>query len=117
MEDYDHTPRQKPDHAKGDRLHSFRDYRGTLTEEQVQRETSRCLGCGVTKVDEYMCLGCGQCTTKCKFDAIHLERVYDAEGVEFTQMPPVVLKHVKKRMERIAQKKREEPQKEGTRES
>ena len=117
LEDYDHTPRQKPDHAKGDRLHSFRDYRGTLTEEQVQRETSRCLGCGVTKVDEYMCLGCGQCTTKCKFDAIHLERVYDAEGVEFTQMPPVVLKHVKKRMERIAQKKREEPQKEGTRES
>ena len=105
LEDYDHTPRQKPEQVCTERLDSFHDYRGTLTEEQVRKETSRCLGCGVTKVDEYMCLGCGQCTTKCKFEAISLERVYDAEGVEFTQMPPVVLKHVKKRMEKIAQKK------------
>lgn len=117
LEDYDHTPRQQPNHAKGDLLRSFHDYRGTLTEEQVRKETSRCLGCGVTKVDEYMCLGCGQCTTKCKFDAIHLERVYDEEGVEFTQMPPVVLKHVKKRMEKIAQKKAQASQNEGKRES
>ena len=117
LEDYDHTPRQRPDYVKGDLLHSFHDYRGTLTEEQVRKETSRCLGCGVTKVDEYMCLGCGQCTTKCKFDAIYLERVYDGEGVEFTQMPPVVLKHVKKRMEKIAQKKAQSTKNEGKQES
>ena len=24
-----------------------------------------------------MCIGCGICTTKCKFDAIHLEKVMD----------------------------------------
>lgn len=104
VEDYDHTPRQKPTSA-GFRPDSFLDSRGTLLEEQVQKETSRCLGCGVTKVDEYMCVGCGQCTTKCRFDAIHLERKYDAEGVEFSQMPPVVFKHVMKRQEKIAQKK------------
>ena len=108
VDDYDHTPRQKPDTIKEASSDRFHDNRGILDEQQIQKETARCLGCGVTKVDEYMCVGCGQCTTKCKFDAIHLERKYDAEGVEFTQMPPVVFRHVMKRKEKIARKKEEQ---------
>ena len=54
--------------------HSFRDARMTLTPEQVQIETARCLGCGASWVDPNKCIGCGVCTTKCVFDAIHLKR-------------------------------------------
>lgn len=53
---------------------SFKDAHLTMTESEVLRETKRCLGCGVTVVDENRCLGCGLCTTKCEFDAIHLKR-------------------------------------------
>lgn len=53
---------------------SFKDAHRTLTEEQVKIETSRCLGCGASIVDENKCIGCGLCTTKCEFDAIHLYR-------------------------------------------
>ena len=45
-----------------------------FTEEQVKAEAARCLGCGATVVDENKCIGCGLCTTKCEFDAIHLSR-------------------------------------------
>ena len=51
-----------------------------LTEEQIKKEADRCLGCGAAVVDDYMCIGCGICTTKCKFDAIHLEKVSDYVG-------------------------------------
>ena len=44
------------------------------TEEQIKKETSRCLGCGATIVDANKCIGCGICTTKCDFDAIKLHR-------------------------------------------
>ena len=37
-------------------------------------ETARCLECGASFVDENQCIGCGVCTTKCEFDAIHLTR-------------------------------------------
>ncbi len=53
---------------------SFEHDRLTFTEEQVKAEASRCLGCGVSVVDRNRCIGCGLCTTKCMFDAIHLER-------------------------------------------
>ncbi|MBQ5786826.1 MAG: FAD-dependent oxidoreductase, partial [Oscillospiraceae bacterium] len=56
---------------------TFADARVTFTEEQVRKETARCLGCGATKVDPYLCIGCGICTTRCKFDAIHLKKVRD----------------------------------------
>ena len=52
----------------------FRSLRSTFTEEQVQKEANRCLGCGATVVDPNKCIGCGICTTKCEFDAIHLSR-------------------------------------------
>lgn len=107
VETYDNTPRQKPETLDGKTPaeKSFRDLRGTFTEEQVKAETARCLGCGVTLVDQYMCVGCGQCTTKCKFDAIHLVRRYDGAGVEFTEMKPVVIKQILKRKGKIAIKK------------
>ena len=53
---------------------SFEHDRLTMTEEQVKAEASRCLGCGVSVVDPNRCIGCGLCTTRCMFDAIHLER-------------------------------------------
>lgn len=52
-----------------------------------------------------MCVGCGQCTTKCKFDAISLVRKYDAEGVAYEQVKPVVVKTTIKRQGRIAARK------------
>ena len=57
-----------------DYKNSFKDAHKTLTEEQVKIETSRCLSCGAAVVDPHKCIGCGICTTKCKFDAIHLVR-------------------------------------------
>jgi len=53
---------------------SFEHDRLTFTEEQIKAETSRCLGCGVSVVDPNRCIGCGLCTTRCMFDAIHLQR-------------------------------------------
>ena len=53
---------------------SFRDAKRTFTEEQVKAETARCLGCGASIVDPNKCIGCGLCTTRCEFDAIHLHR-------------------------------------------
>ena len=106
IETYDNTPRQMPEALDiGAAANTFRDLRGTLTEAQVRAETARCLGCGVTLVDQYMCVGCGQCTTKCRFDAIRLVRRYDGAGVEFTHIKPVVIKQILKRKGKIAIKK------------
>ena len=66
---------------------SFADARVTFTEEQVRKECARCLGCGATKVDPYLCIGCGICTTRCKFDAIHLKKVRDWHAGSFETMP------------------------------
>ena len=83
---------------------SFIDPRGVLSEEQIKVETSRCLSCGISVVDEFMCVGCGACSTRCKFDAITLVRKYDAVGVDFPDLKPVVVKHVMKRKVKIAVK-------------
>ena len=53
---------------------SFKDNHITFSEEDIKRETARCLSCGVSVVDENKCIGCGVCTTKCMFDAITLVR-------------------------------------------
>ena len=53
---------------------TFSNDRITFTEAQVKAEASRCLGCGVSVVDQNKCIGCGLCTTRCEFDAIHLTR-------------------------------------------
>ncbi len=66
---------------------TFSDARVTFTEEQVKKECARCLGCGATKVDEYLCVGCGICTTRCKFDAIHLRKARDWHAGSFETLP------------------------------
>ena len=70
---YDHAGRQEAQ-MNPNIAHSFRDAHGTLTEEQIKIETARCLSCGAAYVDPNKCIGCGLCTTRCRFDAIHLIR-------------------------------------------
>lgn len=99
---YDHLPRQRTSHVDGNKAKtSFKDLRATFTEEQVRKETERCLSCGATVVDEYMCIGCGSCTTKCKFDAISLVKKYDAQNVPFEKLKPVIVKNMVKRKGRM----------------
>ena len=75
LEGYDNAGRQEAGMEEGvDYKHSFKDYHKTLTEEQVKIETKRCLSCGAAYVDPNRCIGCGLCTTRCEFDAIHLYR-------------------------------------------
>ena len=74
VECYDHAGRQEAGLDERIPKHSFRDAHKTLTPEQVKIETARCLGCGASWVDPNKCIGCGVCTTKCVFDAIHLKR-------------------------------------------
>ena len=71
---YDHAGRQEAGMDESIPKHSFRDAHKTLTAEQVKIETARCLGCGASWVDPNKCIGCGVCTTRCVFDAIHLKR-------------------------------------------
>ena len=73
IDSYDTTPRQRIGYNEALRR-TFRDERVAFTEEQVRAETARCLGCGASVVDPNKCIGCGVCTTKCAFDAIHLHR-------------------------------------------
>ena len=57
------------------KVKTMNDERMTFTEEQIRSEASRCLSCGRSVVDPNKCIGCGVCTTKCEFDAIHLKRL------------------------------------------
>ncbi|MBE5911837.1 MAG: FAD-dependent oxidoreductase [Pseudobutyrivibrio sp.] len=86
IDDYDHSPRQIPGVSKTtvDGELTFRDKTVELTEEQIKKETARCLKCGASVVDENKCIGCGVCTTKCEFDAIKLYR----EHPECSKMTP-----------------------------
>lgn len=86
-------------------VQTFKDLRTTLTEEEMLKETERCLGCGVTVVDEYLCVGCGACVNRCKFEAITLTRKYDAINVELEELKPKIIRNVIKRKGRIQVKK------------
>ena len=72
-ESFDNTPRQRIGYNEALRK-TFRDERVPFTEEQVKKETARCLSCGASIADPNKCVGCGVCTTKCAFDAITLHR-------------------------------------------
>ena len=86
------------------RARTFGDTRVTFTEEQVKKETARCLSCGATKVDQYLCIGCGLCTTKCAFDAIHMVKMRDWEAGKFETMPIKVAEQVVKKAGKIIAK-------------
>ena len=100
VESYDTTLRQRTVHAKLNK-NSFADNRVTFTEEQMKKETERCLGCGVVVVNQEMCVGCGQCTTKCKFDAIKLMKKYNRAGTTFEKLPMKIAPNAVKRVGKI----------------
>ena len=82
-ESFDNSPRERIGYNEA-LARTFKDERISFTEEQVKKETSRCLSCGASIVDENKCIGCGVCTTKCGFDAIKLHR----EHPECSNMVP-----------------------------
>ena len=100
---FDKDHRQMPGYNAA-KAKTFSDARVTFTEEQVRKECARCLGCGATKVDSYLCIGCGLCTTKCKFDAIHLKKVRDWHAGSYETMPIKVAEGVVKRAGSIVKK-------------
>jgi NAD-dependent dihydropyrimidine dehydrogenase PreA subunit len=104
MGGYDTAARQRSGHAKTDEI-SFNDTRFTFTEEQMKKETERCLGCGTVVVNQEMCVGCGQCTTKCKFDAIKLSKKYDVVATTFEKLPLKLAPNVVKRVGRTVARK------------
>ncbi|MDD6550762.1 MAG: FAD-dependent oxidoreductase [Lachnospiraceae bacterium] len=109
IDSYDNADRQTPG-SKGtvkEAVKSFNDMRLPLSEEQVKAEANRCLKCGATTVDFNKCIGCGLCTTRCEFDAIHLSRdlphCSDMHTAE--EMMDAVKKYVPKRMMKIMKTK------------
>lgn len=103
LDGFDASPRQSVAHVDGQKSkNTFHDLRETFTEEQVKLETERCLGCGLAVADEFMCVGCGACTTKCRFDAISLVRTNNAEGVDLKDAKKIIIKHALKRKVRVA---------------
>ena len=111
--DYDSTPRQKPAYdAK--KAFTFQDGRELFTEEQVKREAARCLKCGAARVDQNVCIGCGLCTAHCKFDAIHLDKKFNARGVPYELLPLKVVGEAVAREGRIVARVVKEKIKEAT---
>ena len=101
VDSYDSTPRQRIGYNDALRR-TFKDERVAFTEEQVRAETARCLGCGASIVDPNKCIGCGVCTTKCAFDAIHLHRerpecstMYKCEDKMKAILPYMVKREIK----------------------
>ncbi len=107
IDSYDNAARQAPGLKPGDPRKSFDDLRLPLTEEQIKTEASRCLKCGATTVDYNMCVGCGLCTTRCEFDAIHLSRDLPACSDMHTaeEMMKLVGPYALKRMGKIIKRK------------
>ena len=100
---FDKPQRQTVQHDKKKAL-TMHDDRLVFTEEMVKKEASRCLGCGVSVVDQNKCIGCGLCTTKCEFDAIHLSRDFPENStlVNIDKMYMPVAEYAVKRVARIA---------------
>ena len=103
---FDTAPRQKAaSGSAAEARKTFKDLRGTLTEEQIRKEASRCLGCGCVVIDEDLCVGCGICTTKCKFDAIRLEKTIDNVGKTYYRTLMTAASQAPLAVGRLARKK------------
>lgn len=100
IDSFDRSSRQQPGYNAA-KAKTFGDARVTFTEEQIKKETARCLGCGAVQLNEYMCVGCGLCTTRCQFDAIHLKRRSDTVPGFYEELPIKFAKNVVKRSGRI----------------
>jgi NADPH-dependent glutamate synthase beta subunit-like oxidoreductase/NAD-dependent dihydropyrimidine dehydrogenase PreA subunit len=92
VQGWDNTPRQEANHVEVE--DKMRDDRAVFSADQVTAETKRCLKCGRTYVNETMCVGCGLCTTRCKFDAIHLQRRFEVKGRVYEQITPTSVPHI-----------------------
>ncbi len=105
VDSFDRPARQEIRHDPA-KARSFEHDRLTFTEEEVKAEASRCLGCGVSVVDPNRCIGCGLCTTKCMFDAIHLERDVPAASnmTRCEDKAGLILKQAAKQSVRIIRK-------------
>jgi NADPH-dependent glutamate synthase beta subunit-like oxidoreductase/NAD-dependent dihydropyrimidine dehydrogenase PreA subunit len=103
IEGYDNTPRQVPA-TNASKVKTLGDERMVLTEEQVKAETARCLGCGASHVDQKACLGCGLCTTRCKFDAIQLVRKFDNPVYGAMELPAAKQREMERRAQDAAEK-------------
>ena len=105
VDSFDRPARQEVRHDPA-KARTFEHDRLTFTEEQIKAETGRCLGCGVSVVDANKCIGCGLCTTKCMFDAIHLERdVPEASTmIRAEDKAKAILKHAAKQAVKITKK-------------
>ena len=104
LEGYDNAGREEAHVGRArEKAEPFREYVETFTEEQVRAETARCLGCGASIVDPNKCIGCGLCTTKCAFDAIHLDRVRPecSTMVAYEKKLPSLAKYAVKRAIKI----------------
>ena len=108
--DYNAAARQVPGKDES-KANSFKDDRKTFTEEQVKAETARGLGCGASFVDPNKCLGCGVCTTRCKFDAIHLKKRTFQESIDYFDRPKVLPEFIRNRDRKIAVRKLKEQKK------
>lgn len=111
LESYDSGSRQVPGvDASIDSHASFRDAKLPFTEEQVKAETARCLSCGASVVDPNKCIGCGICTTKCAFDAIHLNRELPgcSKMVKSEDKMKAILPYMLKREMKIKFRKKDE---------
>jgi NADPH-dependent glutamate synthase beta chain and related oxidoreductases len=103
---FDNTPRQRVQSADVSKaMKTFEDLRGTLTEEQIKKEANRCIGCGCAVIDEDLCVGCGICTTKCKFDAITLEKTLDNVGTPYFKTLLTMVGNVPATAGRLVRKK------------
>ena len=100
---FDKDKRQVPGYNET-RARTFTDARMAFTEEQVKKECARCLSCGTAVVDEFMCVGCGVCTVHCKFDAIHLEKIHDADNLAYFKTLGRIVANVPKKAGNIAVK-------------
>jgi ferredoxin len=103
FEGFDTTSRQRIGHTSESKK-SFKDTRLTFTEEQLKKETERCLGCGAAIVDQNHCLGCGQCVTQCKMEAITLSKKFDAPGIKLEKFLETIMTNAMVRQEKIDQK-------------
>ena len=61
------------------------------------------------RIEPVTCVGCGVCTTMCKFDAIKLRRVTDAAGEKYEKLLIESGKNVAKRVKNIAVRKISRP--------
>ena len=103
---FDTAPRQKAAGGSAEEAKkTFKDLRGVLTEEQIKKEAARCLGCGCVVIDEDLCVGCGICTTKCKFDAIKLEKTMDTVGTPYFRTLLTAVSNAPAAVGRLAKKK------------